>query len=411
MMPGLRLMPPARNAMMPGLRLMPPVMLVVAFLWAPAQAGAAPEAAAGAASAAPSPAGDERACLGAYCDSLLARQGPQGLYEEINAAWWRAGIATRALLGGYQVLGDERYLQGALRTVRAFLREQRYEGSWFAEAYETIVPQRRLSRNIADLGVMTTALVLAAHFAEEPEREAFLGAHRDYLRLHVARHDLVGGAFSNGLFEGTHHPHPYSVATATEAQALICQYRETGERACLARAEEAAQFLLASLRPDGRFTYYPHDHPRTRPLDPTDFQESYYLLDALLWVCRHTDRPALGDELRAGLLNHLWGEAGLLDRLRDPAWMLAVEGSGRAKAFGMVGLLAELGDLLGPVAGVGPFVAAGRQVLCELLPAGPPHRGLARDAAGPATGWTVDELAFAALALAQIAAPDPDLRF
>lgn len=345
------------------------------------------------------PASQERtlACLSAYCDSLLARQDSVGRYEALGAAWWRAGIATRALLGAYELLGEPRYLDGARRTVRQFLREQRYDGSWFAESYETTVPARRYSRNIADLASMTACLPLAAAYLPPAERAGALAAHQRYLRLHVARHDLSGGAFCNGLFEGTFHEWPYSVATANQAHALVCQDRATGEEACLRRAEDAARFLLGTLRADGRFTFHPHDSRRTRVLGATEFHNSYYLLDGLLWVYHATGREALREQIRAALLEHLWGEEGVLDQLRDPGWVLAAEGPGRAKAFGMVGVLSALGGVLGPVAGTEPFVQAGRERLCARI-------------AGPAD-WTLPELAFGALALAQSLSAGDYLRF
>ncbi len=336
-------------------------------------------------------------CLATYCDSLLARQDSVGRYESLNAAWWRAGIATRALLGGYELLEDARYLEGALRTVRQFLREQRYDGSWFAESYETTVPERRYSRNIADLASMTACLPLVAPHLPAGERSAALTAHETYLRLHVPRHDLTGGAFCNGLFEGTFYDWPYSVGTANQAHALVCHYHATGEKACLHRAEDAARFLVGTVRPDGRFTFHPHDTRRTSVLAPTAFHNGYYLLDGLLWVYRATEREELRQALRIALLEHLWGEEGLIERLRDPGWMLAAEGPGRAKAFGMVGLLSALGEVLGPVAGTGPLVEAGRARLCERI-------------TEPAD-WTVAELAFGALALAQSLSEESYLRF
>ncbi len=334
---------------------------------------------------------DNRTCLAASCDSLLARQKPHGAYADINAAWWEAGIATRALLAGYQILGDQRYLEAVELTINSFLNEQNYDGGWCSYALETILPVRRNSLNTADLACMIACFPLVtAHLSPEKASECRM-AHDDYIQHFLPRHDLSSGAFCNGWFEGTYFEFPYSVATATQAVNFVSLYQSTRRAACLRRAESAIRFLLANWHEDGSMTLCQYNRQRTKKLPTTEFQNSYYILEAIIWFYNNTPDEALKIDIRTRLLNYLWGEAGLIAQIRDTDWIGTINGPGRAKALGMLGILSGMERILGPVAGVSKLLESEVVRQCEALSSGMISE--------------TSELAFLSLSLAQLVDP------
>ncbi|MBM3288460.1 MAG: hypothetical protein FJY88_14105, partial [Candidatus Eisenbacteria bacterium] len=71
-----------------------------------------------------------RTCLREACEHLVRHQVSTGLFDYRTAAWRDASYSVRALLAGYEILGDRTYLEAARRTILAFLSEQRPDGGW-----------------------------------------------------------------------------------------------------------------------------------------------------------------------------------------------------------------------------------------------------------------------------------------
>lgn len=343
---------------------------------------------------------DERArqCLRAASDALIERQRSDGSFAQQEARWWQAGFAVRAWVGAHRILGDERYLAAAVRTMDRFADEQQYHGGWCAWFWDSVPADMRNSYNTADIGSISACLaILAPHV--DPERTArYLAAQRRYLESFLPRFDLGDGSFSNGWFDGTLHELPYSVATATQAVNLTAFYQATGEKAFLRRAEQAASLLVTDWKPDGRAILRPHDVRNARMLSATQFHDLYYLLEGILWVFNNTEDETLRDATRGVLTHYLQGEKGLLAEVAvsDP-WTEVVRGESVPKSRGMLGILCGIRAAIGRSADLDQLIDRRLAALCldaqsaDTIAAVPPLEPI--------------DYAFAALSLVEYLAP------
>ena len=308
---------------------------------------------------------ETRACLREVCDYLVRYQLSTGLFDLESAAWWKASICVRALLAGYELFREPRYLAAARKTLDAFIAEQDEDGGWcaFSRAQQPDVPCDR--RNLADLGSMTSCLSIAGWFMnDEALSKRYTDAHERYLRGFAASHQAKDGSFRNGVYEGRNWGWPYSVATATQATSLISLYRAIPDTTILGRAERAAWFLLLDWDTDGQPSFHSHDLKEAVRLRATEVHDLYYMLEGLLWVARSTKDPVLSDAARMTLRNYILGRKGLLKEL-DGSWFSpSGDPATVTKSCGMLAILIEARDMIGPDEQLDRTIDTATSLLC-----------------------------------------------
>lgn len=339
-------------------------------------------------------------------------QLPNGLFDLESSAWWEAGLALRALLLARELRADSTALELARPALELLTTVQGEDGGFCAYAPQSLVPAKRApckTRNVADLGVATTCLSLAAPYLSGELGQLAVNVHRDYIDRFVSRYRLPNGAFANGLFDGTEDSTAYSVATATTAMSLCALYARTHEPRYLAWAEEAARFLARSFAEDGRPLFYPHRPIAPRPLEIEEWNDLYYLLEGLLWVREATEDRDLREEIDRALRRFVTGEHGLLatcSTLELPVYRR--DHRAQAKLNGMVAVLLRLRALLDDVPELTELVERSRIALLE------PEEALDREVlARPYEKGGAEALvatSFAALAYAEMIKPGSAFR-
>jgi hypothetical protein len=308
---------------------------------------------------------ETRACLREVCEYLVRNQTSSGLYDFESGAWWKASIAVRTLLAGYDLFRDPRYLASARRTLDAFVAEQAGDGGWcgFSRIQQAGTPCDR--RNMADLGSMTACLSMIGRFLGREDARVYIAAHERYVRDFVSKHEAAGGGFRNGIYEERDWEWPYSVATATQATSLVSLYHATRDTTALRRAEKAAWFLLLDWETNGQPKFHPPDIPETVRLRATEIHDIYYLLEGILFVSRATKNPVLLDAARLTLRNYILGERGLLSELDSGWFSSASDPATLAKSCGMLAILVDARDLIGADPLLDKTIDAATGLLCS----------------------------------------------
>ncbi|MBK8231781.1 MAG: hypothetical protein IPK72_14635 [Candidatus Eisenbacteria bacterium] len=362
---------------------------------------------------------DPRERLRAACEFLLSHQLSTGLFDYESSAWWEAGLAARCLLAGHALLGDPRYLAATRPLFDLLLARQGEDGGWCAYAYDArtgagsdpaepdTVPCN--TRNVADLGVTTTALALAARVEEPSRRARYLAAHRAFIDRFVTRYRRPDGSFRNGLFGGTEADSAYSVATATTAMSAIALHAVSRDPAHLALAEAAASFLADEWQESGmpRFHYHTGTPPQESESD--DYHNVYYLLEGLLWVRAATVDEDLTQRIDRACHAFIHGPKGVLAHCPDGLLPLPRrEFRDLTKLAGMVGILDQIARTLPDDPALAAFVERNcRELLVPELAARRRVLVFPYDHEGHKA---ITATAFAGLSFAQMAAPGTPFR-
>ena len=305
-------------------------------------------------------------------DYLRRYQLSSGLFDYTSAAWWEAGLSLHALLLSAELTGDARALELTRPGLDLLVARQEEDGGFCAYAYSSARGASPDSvgpcdtRNVADLGVATACLSLAAPLVDAARRERFVAAHRRYIDEFAARYRLPSGAFANGLFAGRRDSTAYSVATATTAMSLVALYSRTGEPRYLSWAEDAARFLARAWAMDGRPLFHPHRPEEPRPLELEEWNDLYYLLEGLLWVREVTRDDALRTLIDGALHACVYGEKGLLASHPEAELpILRRERRAQAKVNGMTAVILSLRRVLGPEPRLDALAANSRTSLLD----------------------------------------------
>jgi hypothetical protein len=280
-----------------------------------------------------------RAC----CDYLVRYQLSDGVYDDRDPAWVHAAYCVRALLAGYEILLDERYLDAARRTMSTFVGEQYPDGGWCAHARSRRQDAPCARRSIADLGVMVTCLPLISGFVEPQAVMVYLNAHGSFLDGTLTHFEGQAGAYED--FD----PEDADRATATQAMAMTALFQATSDSTYLRRAESGTWALVFA------WDRVLHAHGDPASLLP--------YLDAMCWVRRATADPVLQGRIDETLRESLYAEYGLLDRL-DAATGWFVPGAGPL-ANGILGILVEARRILGDEPRIAKAIGAGTKALAE----------------------------------------------
>lgn len=278
---------------------------------------------------------DEKEALREICGWLMANRQSDGFvgdYETCGRLWYTASYPLRTLLTGYELFGEQAYLDAATVVLDRFVAEQMPEGS-FTQCYRA-VPTAQLSAeeldnvrkrnwmNLADVGSAVSALATACHYVQGARLQNYTAAVRKYLDHWALRFQQPEGGFTNGWIRRFDEK-VYSVATATTTLTCAVFYEVTGEEKYLVTAEKAALFMADKWHPDGRLwnhvfdtTYPGHDHHQ----NVEDFGDGFYTLEALLAVLNATKSEKVRTVLFDAIRTYIFGEAGLLALQNGQAW-------------------------------------------------------------------------------------------
>jgi hypothetical protein len=296
---------------------------------------------------------DPRTTLRRVCDRLVARCAADGYLGDV---WVDGGrysytqaMPIRALLAGYDLLGDRSYLAAATRALNAFVDEQLPNGAWDCVFHGQPVSRwssARLSRLLkegrlpmSDIGSVVAALAVGSHYAPPATRMRYLRAVRKFCDEWAAKFQLKSGGFTDGQWHG-YEGKIYSCATAIQAGVHSLAYRMTGVKAYQRAAQRALEFLLKDWRPDGRMLgRAPHWYVRNgKPfvLEPLHFGDQWYYDEGFITTWHHAPEGEFRRRVQHALDNRVHGSAGLLAALHGQVWWPLQDIWNNAKSIGIV---------------------------------------------------------------------------
>lgn len=296
---------------------------------------------------------DPRQALRRICDWLAARCPANGYLGDV----WTGGaccsytlaMPVRALLAGYDILGDLKYRAVALKALNAFADEQLPTGGWDSlfhgrpvsqwgrDERERIVTHGRVP--LSDIGSPVTALAVASQYAPPAEKKRYERAVRRFCDDWASRFQQPSGGFTDGQWPGFEGK-IYSCATAIQAALHALAYRITGAPAYRRTAQRALEFLLPDWRADGRMLgRAPHWFTRNGEpfvLEPLHFGDAWYYDEGFITVWHHVPEGVFRERVRRALERRVHGSAGLLHARRGQVWWPLQDIWNNAKSIGMV---------------------------------------------------------------------------
>ncbi len=294
-----------------------------------------------------------RTTLRRVCDRLVARGQANGYLGDV---WADGGqysytltMPIRALLAGYELLGDRKYLVSATHALNAFVDEQLPNGAWDCVFHGQPVAQwdsGKLARLLkegrlpmSDIGSVVAALAVGSHYVPPATRQRYLRAVRKFCDGWAARFQLKSGGFTDGQWHG-YEGKIYSCATAIQAAVHSLAYRMTGEKAYQRAAQRAIEYLLPDWRPDGRMLgRAPHWYVRNGApfvLEPLHFGDQWYYDEGFITTWFHAPEGAFRRRVHQALENRVHGSAGLLAALDGRVWWPIQDIWNNAKSIGIV---------------------------------------------------------------------------
>ena len=294
-----------------------------------------------------------RTTLRRVCDRLVARCPANGYLGDV---WADGGqysytltMPIRALLAGYDLLGDRKYLGTAMRALNAFVDEQLPNGAWDCVFHGQPVAQwssEKLARLLkegrlpmSDIGSVVATLAVGSHYASPATRNRYLRAVRKFCDGWAARFQLKSGGFTDGQWHG-YEGKIYSCATAIQAAVHSLAYRMTGEKAYQRAAQRAVEFLLNDWRPDGRMLgRAPHWYVRNGEpfvLETLHFGDQWYYDEGFITTWHHAPEGDFRRRVHHALENRVHGSAGLLAALNGQVWWPIQDIWNNAKSIGLV---------------------------------------------------------------------------
>ncbi len=307
---------------------------------------------------------DPKDTLHRICEWFLGRQEPGGFLGEVSdytanrpiGYWYTASFPLRTLLAGYEILGESKFLNGALRCLDMFVGEQLPNGSWMGhlrrrptkdltkDEIETILKKERMP--LSDIGSVVSALAVGTALAGPDRGPRYLDALERFCNDWAMKFILPNGTFSDGYsgYEGLYREidaETYTCATTIEAAAFSLVSKVTGKPQYQQVADRALQGLLPDWRADGRILgRYSHWCVRNRLpfiMDPLYFGDQYYYDEGFITTARHTRDEKFRRQLHEVIKNRVYGTCGLMATLGDRTWwpMENADIWNRAKSAGM----------------------------------------------------------------------------
>lgn len=118
---------------------------------------------------------DARAAFLELIEWLVERQTPEGLYQGIG---FEDNRAARGVLGAYEITGDERFRESAIRWGEETIRQQREDGG-YRMGYG--ITSRGEACYVADGGEIAVAMARITSYVTGEQRERFVNSLRGYM--------------------------------------------------------------------------------------------------------------------------------------------------------------------------------------------------------------------------------------
>lgn len=289
---------------------------------------------------------DPRPALRAICDWLVSHRQPNG-HLGVLTGWYTASMPMRALLAGYDIFGDRRYLDAVVTNLDLFVSEQLPNGAFqanirgkpTAELTQAEMNQCLKDRLcMSDVGSVISTLAVASHYTSGPTQTSYLKAVRHFCDGWAMQFQQPSGAFTDGQWFPDIRI--YTCATAIQAAAFSLAHAVLGDKRYPQVAANAVRFLLAHVQDDGRVIGQgPHwqvHSGKPFPLDPLFFGDLWYYDEGLITVSQHTSDKALRQELDEAIGRRVFGAQGLLQALEGAPWWPIQDTWNNAKSIGMV---------------------------------------------------------------------------
>lgn len=293
--------------------------------------------------------------LRTVCDWLLDHRSDDGFlgdaYDGGVIVWYTASMPIRALLAGYDILGDVRYRDTAFAILDIFVGEQLPNGG-FTWDYRGI-PTSELSDSeiervsatcrlpMSDIGSVVSALAIGSAYADSPRKEQYVASVLHFCDDWASRFQLRSGAFTDGTDIGGADTGVYSCATAIEASVFSLAHAISGEERYLAVARDAIRFLLPDWLDDGRTIgrCTTHWFMRNRlpfVMEPLYFGDQWYYDEGFITTALHAQDENLRRDIIDAIRRRVFGTCGLLAALDGKVWWPVQDIWNNAKSLGMV---------------------------------------------------------------------------
>jgi hypothetical protein len=292
---------------------------------------------------------DPKAALKEICDWLVAHRNENGFlgdaWEGGIFLWYTASMPVRALLAGYDILGEAAYRDAAFRVLDLFAGEQLPSG-----AFGSILrgkPTSELSQSelttviethgqpMSDIGSIVSALAIGSQYADSGRKERYVETVRHFCADYASLHQLPNGAFTDGPNTGL-----YSCATAIQAATFSLASAVTGDARFLDNAARAISFLLRDWLEDGRMLgrapHWPVRNHLPFVMETLYFGDQWYYDEGFITTAYHAQDDDLRREIVEAIRRRLFGKCGLLTALEDRPWWPVQDIWNNAKSIGMV---------------------------------------------------------------------------
>lgn len=278
---------------------------------------------------------DCREGLRVICEWLLNNRHPDGFigdFETCGRLWYTASYPIRTLLAGYDIFGDEKYLDAVTVMLDLLVQEQMPEGS-FTQVYRRQITEEMSEEelenvrkenwmNLADVGSAVAALIAACYYVKGERLEKYTNAARNYLDRWAFRFRQPEGGFTNGWIRWMDEK-VYSVSTATTALSCVLFYNLTKEDKYLEVANSAGLYMAEKWNDDGRLwnhifdkTFPGHDHYQRI----YEFGDGFYTLETIAAILNVTKSNEVRETMWNVLRKYLFGSVGLLVEKGTKAW-------------------------------------------------------------------------------------------
>ncbi len=300
-----------------------------------------------------------RETLRKICDWCLAHQEPDGFAGDTTTYytsfplgfWYTASFPLRTLLAGYDILGDRKYLEAALRGLDLLVDEQLPNGGFMcvvrhkptaalseAEVNHLMTHDRQ---PMSDIGSMVSALAVGSFYADPLRKRRYIDSLRLFCDKWAIRFQQPSGTFSDGFSGGVYETETYTCATTIEAAAFSLVHKVTGNARYQAVADKAIRSLLPDWREDGRMLgrapHWPVRNHLPFIFETLYFGDQYYYDEGFITTGYHTQDAELREKIHGIIRCRVFGACGLLTALGDRAWWPVEETNTwiKAKSAGM----------------------------------------------------------------------------
>jgi hypothetical protein len=281
---------------------------------------------------------DPKAALRRICDWIIAHAHPDGYLGDVWDGnvfyWYTMSFPVRALLAGYDIFGDSKYLDAAAKTLDLFVGEQLAGGSWTDDYRKKLTSDmsseelqkilKTHGQGLSGNGSAVGAMAAASRYVDGPRKEKYAKAVCRFCDEFASTFQRESGAFNDGYNGTTRDGDIFSCATAIEASVFSLAYATTGDAKYIQVADRAMDFLLPYWVEDGRMVgRAPHWYPRNRNsklMETLWFGDQWYYDDGFITVFHHTKNSALRDKINFALRRRALGSHGLLAAVVDRVW-------------------------------------------------------------------------------------------